>query len=281
MFNINGAHPKIVKEGFEKLPEEIYLSKMTWPEVEERLKESDIAIVIVGSTEAHGLHLPVETDFLETCEITRRAAEKVADEVKPVIAPPIPYGVSRELMSFPGTITLQEETLRALLKDVCRSLIHHGFKKIVLMDGHGGNYPSIDSTAGEVAEETGAIVAVVRFWEIGSDIIEKETSSRTILHADEAETSIVWACGARVLMGKAKKTIFKNPSKYVKYDIPLSEMPKAHIFRSSSGYRKTLWGETAVWGDPTRATMEKGEKIVNAIVDRLADFLKEVKALKY
>jgi creatinine amidohydrolase len=266
--------------GFQKLLEEIYLSKMTWPEVEERLKESDIAIIIVAATEEHGTHLPLETDIVEVCEITRRAAEKVADEVKPVIAPPIPYGVSMGLMSFPGTITVREETLRALLKDVCKSLIHHGFKKIVIMDGHGVNYRAIDSTAQEIAEETGAFITVVRWWELGADIIEKETEAHTIIHADEAETSIAWACGARVLMDKAKKVGYgKSPFKYEKYDLPISEMPKVHIFSTASRFRKE--SKTGATGDPTKATREKGEKIVNATVDRLADFLKELKAFKY
>jgi len=264
------------KKRFSRMGTEIYLSKMTWPEVEERLKESNIAIVMVAATEEHGTHLPLETDNVIVCEITRRAAEKVADEVKPVIAPLIPYGVSGGVMSWPGTITLREETLRALLKDVCKSLIHHGFKKIVIMDAHGGNYRAVDSTAGEIAEETGALVAVVRWWDFGTDVIKKVTDApHMIYHADEAETSIVWACGARVLMDKAKKVGFgKSPYKYAKYDFERAyDILGPYIVSTAPIFRKKT--ETGATGDPTKATREKGEKIVNVMVNGLAEFLRE------
>jgi len=258
---------------------EIFLEKMTWPEVEERLKESNIAMVVVASTEAHGRHLPLETDFVEVWEITKRAAMKVADEVKPVIAPPIPYGVSPHLMPFKGTITLREQTLRELVRDVCESLIHHGFKKIVLMDGHGGNPPALLTVMNEVSEKTGAFIAKVDWWgAFGGDVIEKTTETHHLYHACEGETSVAWACGARVLMNEAERSMPASPSKYIKFNA----YAPSPIVRAAHGSILALekLTRTSALGDPTLASKEKGERIVKAIVDRLADFLRELKAIK-
>jgi len=252
---------------------------MTWPEVEERLRESNIAIVVVAAIEAHGTHLPLETDLIEVWEITRRAARKVADEVKPVIAPPIPYGVSTSLMKFKGTVTLREETLREVLRDVCKSLIHHGFKKIVIMDGHGGNPPAVTTAMQQVSEETGAFVVAVDWWGgLGGDIIEKGTESHMLYHACEAETSIAWACGARVLMDKAERMMPVGPSKYIKFNL-YAPYPTVHAAHGSILSIENI-SKTSAIGDPTKASKEKGERMVNAIVDRLADFLRELKAIE-
>lgn len=270
---------------------EIFLDKMTWPEVKERLKESDIAIVMVGSTEQHGPHLPVGTDSFEVWEITVRAAMKVADEVKPVIAPLIPYGLNVGFGSWnlpfkcqqPGTIHVRADVIKNLIKDVCRSLIYHGFRKILVMDGHGGNYLATDAAVKEVAEESmEKVVLMCIRWhtEFGEDICEKMTDSHKIIHADEAETSIAWACGAKVRTDKMVKTPEQPPKfKTLKSLYPRPNYPRAVVVYG--GRTKPLW-ETGVppGSDTTKASKEKGEKIVEAISNRLANLLKELKEKK-
>jgi len=259
---------------------EIYLGKMTWPEVKERLEESDIAIVVVGSFEAHGPHLPLETDTAHTWEIAKMAAEKVADEVKPVIVPAIPFGVT-SLMSYPGTITLRFETLVNLLKDVCKSLIHHGFKKIVILNGHGGNPPAISAAIRELTEETGALLVSIDWWGgFGRDIIKENIESDVVFHACEAETSVCWFCGIRVVEDKLKKSIPELSSKYIKLNFYASPPTVTVGIAPNSKFSIDRLSETGVIGDPTKASKEKGKKIVEAIVDRLADFLRELKSIK-
>ncbi|MGY5858023.1 MAG: creatininase family protein, partial [Candidatus Thorarchaeota archaeon] len=115
------------------------LAKMTWPEVEEILKETDIVLVPVGSTEQHGPALPVDTDAYITTELTLLLAEKIWSKQKVVVAPTMSFGYSPHHMDFKGTISLNESTLANVYVDICKSLDHHGFKKIILVNGHGGN----------------------------------------------------------------------------------------------------------------------------------------------
>src|SRR5579872_3500467 len=112
---------------------------MTWSEVATRIEQGSIVIVPTGSTEQHAI-LPLKTDILAATEIAKRAAQKAtAAGAHVVIAPPIPFGYSPEWMEWPGTISLRLETLRNLLMDIVNSLIHHGFKKLLLFNGHGSN----------------------------------------------------------------------------------------------------------------------------------------------
>jgi len=267
---------------------EIFLDRMTWPEVKERLSESDIAIVVVGCTEQHGPHLPLGTDSFEVWEITVRAARKVADEVKPVIAPLIPYGPNIGFGSWaqpfkcqqPGTIHVRASVMKNLIKDVCRSLIYHGFRKILVMDGCGWHYVATDVAVKEVAEESKEKVLLMCIrWhgEFGEDVCEKVTDSHEISHADEAETSIAWACGAEVRIDKMVKPP-KQASKFktLKPRYPKPSYPRAII--ACGGSTKPMW-ETGVppGSDPTKASKEKGERIVEEISNRLADLLKELK----
>jgi len=261
---------------------------MTWTEVKDRLKESDIAIVVVGCTEEHGPHLPLGTDSIEVWGITVRAAMKVADEVKPVIAPLIPYGPNIGFGSWvlpfecqqPGTIHVRLDVIKNLVKDVCRSLIYHGFRKILVMDGCGGHRYALAPAVNEVAEESKEkvlLMCIRWFSEFGFDIIKENTESQKIIHADEAETSIAWACGADVRVDKLVN-IPETPWKFKSLKSPYTDKghPKARI--AFGGRTKPIW-ETGIPpdSDNTKASKEKGEKIVEAISDRLAAVLRELK----
>ncbi len=121
------------------------LAKMTWPEVEEILKETDIALVPIGAIEQHGPALPVDNDAHIATEFTTRVAERIWSKQKVVVIPTISFGFSPHHMQFKGTITLSESTLANMIVDVCKSLEHHGFKRIILINGHGGNTTAISN----------------------------------------------------------------------------------------------------------------------------------------
>ena len=114
---------------------EVLLYKLTRPEVEEYLKENDIVLFPTGSTEQHGKHIAIDNDAFTALEVSKRVAEKTGV----LVAPVMPFGYSPHHMAFSGTITLPFETLLQVYKEVCKSLMKHGFKKIVIMNGHGGN----------------------------------------------------------------------------------------------------------------------------------------------
>ncbi|MFC1803912.1 creatininase family protein, partial [Thermoproteota archaeon] len=109
-----------------------WLQEMSWPEVDEALTHTNIALVPVGSTEQHGLHMPLGVDTY----IPMMLAEEVAKKTEVVLTPPLWFADCPHHMGFTGTITLRSETLIELVYDICMSLIKHGFKKILLLNGH-------------------------------------------------------------------------------------------------------------------------------------------------
>jgi len=246
------------------------LPDMTWEEVKDRARESDVAIVVTGANEQHGIHLPLKTDIFIATEIAKRGVELVKNDVKPIIAPPIPFGYSPEHQFFPGTIVINLNTFINLVKDVVRSLIKSGFNKIVIINGHGGNPPALMNVVGEIKQETDAFIVVFSWWELVTDDIYKIIES-SFLHACELETSMILGLDFPVDMKKA-----------------IGEMPESPLTGFSEWDLNTLglitsdvWGhfsisKTGAIGNPEKGTAEKGKKILNLAVKKFAQLLKVV-----
>jgi len=243
------------------------LYKLTWPEVEEYLRRQDIILLPTGSTEQHGRHIAIDNDTFTAFEIAKRVAEKTGV----LVAPPIPYGNSIHHMRFPGTITLTFNTLVKVYKEVCMSLLKHGFKKIVILNGHGGNINAIDQAIREIREETGAIVYNVMVFPMekgfGSEslkVLEQEGGG----HACEMETSIALYLGQRVLMEKAEKMRKK-----------LTEFDEKYMGKVSTAINFDEITENGNLGDPTLATKEKGRIMVEAVVEEISQFIEDLKKI--
>jgi len=246
---------------------EPFLFKLTWPEVEEYLKEKDIVLFPTGSTEQHGKHLAEDNDAFTALEISKRVAEKTGVLVTPVM----PFGYSPHHMGFPGSITLSLETLVAVYKEVCKSLMKHGFKKIVIMNAHGGNQNAISETLRQLKEDTGTTVYTLMVFPssrgFGAKAV-KETIETSGGHADELETSVVLYLGQRVLSEKAEKGV--PPAS-------LSDFRRKYTGEVSTArdfHEITVSGSL---GDPTLASKEKGRKLVEAVVDEIAAFIEDLK----
>ena len=129
------------------------------PDIRWFLERSDIVLVPMGSLEQHGPHLPLGTDTITALEVARRAAE-IADVP---YAPPLWAGYSPQHLRDPekgtGTVTLRASTLNDVLYDIARSLIHHGWNKLIFVNGHGSNVKVVDPLLRRIRYETGAIVA--------------------------------------------------------------------------------------------------------------------------
>jgi creatinine amidohydrolase len=113
------------------------ITEMNWSQVEEYLRHDDRCVLPIGSTEQHSF-LSLSTDSLLAERVSIEAAEPIGVAVFPVVA----YGLTPYFMAYPGTITLSETTYFALLTDILNSLVQHGFKRIVIVNGHGGNSPA-------------------------------------------------------------------------------------------------------------------------------------------
>jgi creatinine amidohydrolase len=243
------------------------LYKLTRPEIEEYLKENEVVLLPVGSTEQHGKHMAIDTDAYTAHEISMRVAEKTGV----LVAPTVSYGYSPHHMNFKGSVTLTFQTLVNVLKEVCESLIHHGFNKIVIMNGHGGNTNPIAQALKEIQDETGVRVYSVMvypspngFGAEGTKVIEQEGGG----HACELETSVGLYLGQRILMDSAEDWTPENTSINPKYR---RKVAAAYMFDEVTSIGSL--------GDPTLATKEKGKILVESVVKDLAEFIEDLKAL--
>jgi len=234
------------------------LSKMPWPEVKSLLETETIALLSVGSTEQHGPHLPVDNDHYTSHELSKLVAQRVSGRISVVVCPPLPFGISPHHMDFPGTISLRTQTFIDVVEDCVHSLLHHGFGHVVIINGHGGNASALGAVLVDMCQEGHDNVYVVNWWELAEKEI-KETCRLPISHACEAETSIALALNQRVQMEKAKGVI-------------VDETPaQRHRFP-----RIAELTETGAMGEPERATRQKGERIVEAGVRGICEFLEQV-----
>ena len=123
-------------------PTPYYYGEMTWPQIKEAAAQGRVAVVPVATIEDHGLHLPIDTDVRLCYAACDGAVALVPD--KAVLVPPVNHGYSPHHMDFPGAITIGWETFMRYMLDVCKSLVAHGFHRILIVNGHGSNTPFVD-----------------------------------------------------------------------------------------------------------------------------------------
>lgn len=174
----------------------IHLAELSWPRVKEAVDAGAVVIVPLGSLEQHGPHLPLETDFRLATQIAERACTRAADDGIPVLmTPPLWTGYSPHHMEFPGTVTLDATTFLRLVEGVATSLWRHGFRKILLLNGHGGNANLLGAAVQTLRFEHGVRAAAASYWSFVTPYIQqwRQSGPGGIDHACEMETSLMLA----------------------------------------------------------------------------------------
>ena len=144
---------------------EIYkFDELTWPEVNEAVAMGKIPIIPTGSVEQHGHHLPLKVDHLCANAVATEAAR-----LKPELAlvlPPVSYGYVHHVMDFPGSLNIHYEHFIQYVLDITKSLAYHGFKKMILVNGHGSNHNLVDMVARRTIVETDASCTFCSWWHL-------------------------------------------------------------------------------------------------------------------
>jgi len=249
------------------------LGKLTWEEAKTLFEETEIAIIPVGSQEQHGPALPLDNDSFQAQEFAIRVAETLWPKIKTAVAPLISYGVSPHHMPFAGTITLRGETFIDLIVDVGKSLAHHGVKKIIVMNSHGGNTAALSLALRRLHDEEGLWCVGIEWWKITGDLVQK-TFEPPHFHADEMETSVAWALGQRVLEDKR----IDEPGRE-----PVPGFTKATMFPPQPNimpiWDTTDFTDSGTIGYATRSSPEKGNIVVDEAVKRMVAFIEKVATL--
>jgi len=242
----------------------LLLEELTMPEFEAAVARTRAVFIPVGSVEQHGPHLPLGTDFMIARELCRLAAE----QCQALSAPALPYGLCRSTSQHPGTLTVRLETVKAMVLEVCQSLAVQGLRHFVIFSGHaGGTHLAALIDAGErLLDWSGNLepplkVAVLSIIELLGPDAEGLLETPGDSHAGEAETSVLLAIDPRLVKGSA-------PAEWPKF-------PKPILVRDKRRY----W-PGGVWGDPTKASREKGERLLAYGASRLAQLMRRLEAFQ-
>jgi creatinine amidohydrolase len=255
------------------------LGNLTYVDVREYLKTKDTILVPMASFEQHGPHLPIYTDTITAVEVSRRVAEMIAV----LHTPPIWMGYSPQHMYDPGagrgTITVRSGTLLNLLYDVGRSLIHHGFNRIVFINGHGSNVKVVDPILRKLRYDTGALIAFVKpymenYVGILQGLMENPVEETPGWHSSELETSQDLAWNEQYIrMDRADFTKAHIPDFLPKTFAKKDGMPDVEF----EGYKYFTFPmdhhefiDSGVIGNPLRATKEKGEEAFRRLSEHTA-----------
>ncbi len=222
------------------------------------LTKSQTVLIPVGATEGHGAHLPLGTDSFQAQDVCR----KLSQRRDVFVAPPIPYGVCRSTSQHPGTLSIRTETLKSLLIDVIEALYRQGLRNFIVLSGHaGGTHNATLLDAGELLLDKlpDSKIAVVTEYDLaageGRDLIETPGDS----HAGEIEASRMLASRPHLVKEGAQE------------DYP--QFPKHILVRNKQRY----W-PSAVWGDPGKASAEKGRQIEAIVIEALGRLVVELEA---
>lgn len=240
----------------------VQAAALTWEEISEAASSGAVALLPVGSTEAHGPHLPLDTDVRIAEEVAKRAQGKLARLGAPaVIFPSLAYGVTEFAAAFPGTVGIRAETLRGLVADVCSSLLGQGFGKVVLVNHH--LEPAHFAVLHEVAALFGPHRVVVpdhRRRPVAPTLGEEFCRGGS--HAGRYETSLVLAA---------------DPSRVraVAGDLPVLDVDLAQAIRQGAKTFSEIGGDRAYFGDPAGATAEEGDALYDLLSDQVVDLVLE------
>ena len=240
--------------------------QQTWKDARAAFSRGLVVILPVGSTEAHGPHLPLATDVIISEEMARRAASKlVAREIDTLVLPPIAYSVTEFSSDFPGTISIKKATAVALISDVCISLYGQGARLVVIANSHlePDHIAAIDDAIALVKKETGHAIAFPdkrrRRWAetLGAEF------QRGDCHAGSYETSLVMAAQPELV----RESIREGLS-----NVPISIAKK---IREGARSFNEAGGTEAYFGDPRGASREEGEALYETLSNMLVTAVEE------
>ena len=243
-------------------------AQLAYPDAEELLAgpRKPVLLLPLGATEPHGPHGPLETDTLISLGVCRRAAERLADDpdVRALVLPPLPYGVTRYGAAFPGAVSIGEATLRLLIVEIAESLAAQGFPRIVLVNSH--LEPEQVLTLREAVAELGASTRLL-------DLTRRRSAERLTdefrsgsCHAGRYETSLVLADEPGLV----------RRERMVGLESRMIDMPAA-IAAGQTDFM-AMGMDRAYCGAPAEASAEEGEQTFETLAELVVELVREVAA---
>lgn len=242
--------------------------ELSSPDVAALDRERTVVMLPLGSVEQHGKHMPLGTDTMLAHAVALAAAARAGTAA---VLPPPWFGFSAHHMNFPGSITLRAETLMAVAEDIVGSLVQHGFRRILIVNGHGGNAGVIDVLASTLGHRHygAARIAALTYFQLAREAIADLRRSKAggMGHACEFETAMFQRLRPDLVKIEKSEAAYPDPgSAYLTTDLlGASAIRTYHDFADLS--------PSGTLGDPSLASPEAGAAFFEAVVDALAIFI--------
>jgi len=238
------------------------MTERTLADLDNHLPE--VVVIAIGAVEPHNWHLPLGMDWMQATHVSQAVCQRAHEAGASVVwLPAIPYGVDCNLMDFPMAIHVSQNTLDAMVKDIVVSLRHYGIKKIVLINSHGGN--DFKPLIRQLQCDVDVHVFSCNWWTVGRDryneIFEKPDD-----HAGEMETSVGLALWPELIDLNRAGSGTTRPFR-------MEALEKGWL---STSRKFSQLNDHCAAGDPAAATAEKGQKYLDLVIGRIAQFLVEL-----
>jgi len=254
------------------IPPQRYFPYLTWQQIEEMPNKENVVIIQpVGAIEQHGPHLPIAVDSAISLGVLGKALGKLNSDISAYALPCLYYGKSNEHAGFPGTITLSATTLLSVIQEMALSVYRSGFRKLILMNSHGGQPQIMEIVARDLHEEYSDFSVFPLFtWRVPHSAGELLTAQEREygIHAGDAETSIMLSLlPEQVHMDKAVKEYPQGLPQDSLLDME-GKLPFAWLTKELS--------QSGVMGDATAATKEKGDRILESVANGWVQVIQDV-----
>ena len=234
----------------------IYAAELPWTEIREYARIGAVSLLPIGSTEAHGPHLPLNVDVVISLEVCRRTALRLAARGTPsLIFPPVAYALTEFAAAFAGTVSVGRDATLAYLTEVLRGIASHGFSRIAVVNHHlePAHFRVVHQAAREAAAKSGATILVPdhRWGATASQLGEEFTRGGS--HAGQYETSLMLAAAPKLVRERIRAKLVDLP-----VDLPAAIKAGARTFADCGG-------DQAYFGSPSRATAREGRRLLEIL----------------
>lgn len=234
-------------------------AKMTWEEIERLSKKNTLVILPLGSVEQHGQRLPVITDILFANHWAKQVAERIENSV---LLPSQNYGMSWHHTAFSGTISINTSVYALLIREILESVLEHGFRKILIVNGHGGNHDPIERAIAEIQENYPDAEIQNPMMDIVKEIDASIECDENFVHAGSVEVSTLYAIAPKILRDSSVVT-----------NVPL-EAKFGQGTKSPTDWEKRF--PKGQKGNQKNCSAQLGEQVHAFVIKRLLETAKQI-----
>ncbi|MET3507357.1 creatininase family protein [Halalkalibacter oceani] len=250
----------------------VKLGEKRWKDAKELVEKNAIVIVPTAAFEQHGHHLPLDTDTRLVSFIAEEVCKRCEDFDFPVVTTPTVWtGFSPHHMRFEGSITLKMDTFNMLIQDICESLWHHGFRNIILLNGHGGNANLLKSMVANMTFSHNIRTVTASYWDFVREYIDdwRKSNLGGVNHGCEMETALMLYLSEKLVHKEyIKDDVWRPTTKYISNDLTYS----GKVF---TAFDFSEISDDGTIGAPSMASKERGEELFDLICKEIVNFIED------